>query len=227
MAARQRPNSVEYGNSKTTVHCCLRLNVRVHSSKVELTAAGLCVFGGLWVDMWRLVQQRWFLLFWRSLDCFWRLVHCWYTVGTVLVDLWRLVPYTNDFECFWRLVQCTIRQKQSKDSQKSKNHHWCNNRHMSSQSPPNTQSRANAATSRDLHHMCLGSGHSPSSVDRADSMCLHGRPCVWLPFAAVCCYTLFYLLMMSSLSTTVIKFSIFSDPTRKVSPLPPELRRIR
>jgi len=30
----------------------------------------------------------------------------------------------------------------------------------------------------------------------ADSMCLHGRPCVWLPFAAACCYTLFYLMMM-------------------------------
>jgi len=85
MAARPRPNSVEYGNSKTTVHCCPRLNVRVHSSKVELAAARLCVFGGLWVDMWRLVQQRWFLLFWLSFDCFW------YTVGTVLVDMWRLV----------------------------------------------------------------------------------------------------------------------------------------
>jgi len=55
---------------------------------------------------------------------------------------------------------------------------------------------ANSATSRDLHHMCLSSGHSPSPVDRADSMCLHGRPCVWLPFAAACCYSLFYLLMM-------------------------------
>jgi len=31
----------------------------------------------------------------------------------------------------------------------------------------------------------------------------------------------------SSLSTPVIKFSIFSDPTRKLSALPPELRRIR
>ena len=67
---------------------------------------------------------------------------------------------------------------------------------MSTQSLPNTQSRANAATLRNLHHMCLGSGHSPSPVDRADCMCLHGRPCVWLPFAAPCCYTLFYLLMM-------------------------------
>jgi len=64
------------------------------------------------------------------------------------------------------------------------------------QSPPNTQSRANAATLRNLHHMCLDGGHSPSPVGRADCMCLHGRPCVWLLFAAACCYTLFYLLMM-------------------------------
>ena len=56
--------------------------------------------------------------------------------------------------------------------------------------------RANSATLRDLHDTCLGSGHSLSPVGRADCMCLHGRPCVWLPFAAVCCYTLFYLLMM-------------------------------
>jgi len=41
-----------------------------------------------------------------------------------------------------------------------------------------------------------GSGHSPSPVGRADCMCLHGRPCVWLPFAAACGDTLFYLLMM-------------------------------
>ena len=56
--------------------------------------------------------------------------------------------------------------------------------------------RANVATLRDLHDTCLGSGHSPSPVGRADCMCLHGSPCVWLLFAATCCYTLFYLLMM-------------------------------
>ena len=67
---------------------------------------------------------------------------------------------------------------------------------MSTQSPPNTQSRANTAILRDLHHTCLGSGHSPSPMGTADCMCLHGRPCVWLPFASACCYTLFYLLMM-------------------------------
>ena len=75
-------------------------------------------------------------------------------------------------------------------------------------------------TSRDLHHMCLGSGHSPSPVGRTDCMCLNGRPCVWLPFAAACCYTLLPAddaCSSSSLSTTVIKFSIISDPTRKFS----------
>jgi len=56
--------------------------------------------------------------------------------------------------------------------------------------------RANSATLRDLHDTCLGSGHSPSPVGRADCMCLHGRPCIWLPFVAACCYTLFYQLMM-------------------------------
>jgi len=95
---------------------------------------------------------------------------------------------------------CTNSVPIVKSSQKTvkqqKNDHWCINRHMSTQTPPNTQSRANAATLRNLHHMCLCSGHSPSPVDRADCMCLHGGPCVWLPFAAACCYTLFYLLMM-------------------------------
>jgi len=33
-------------------------------------------------------------------------------------------------------------QKQSKDSQNSKNDHWCTNRHMSTQSSPNAQSRS-------------------------------------------------------------------------------------
>ena len=38
--------------------------------------------------------------------------------------------------------------------------------------------------------------HGRSPVGRADCMCLHGHPCIWHPFAAVCCYTVFYLLMM-------------------------------
>jgi len=119
------------------------------------------------------------------------LLHCWYslgrhvTIGTPMVlsvfDDWYSIPFVKN-------SQKTVKQQ--------KNDHWCTNRHMSTQSPPNTQSRANAATLQNLYHICLGSGHSPSPVGRADCMCLHGRPCVWLPFAAACCYTLFYLLMM-------------------------------
>jgi len=102
-----------------------------------------------------------------------------------LVDMWRLVhqwSFLCCFECFWRLVQCTIRQKQSKDSQNSKNHQI----HKAAQTPLPCETSITCA---------MGSGHSPSPVGRADCMCLHGRPCVWLPFATACCYTLFYLLM--------------------------------
>jgi len=54
--------------------------------------------------------------------------------------------------------------------------------------------RANAATLRDHHDTCVGSGHSPLLVGRSD--CMYWRPCIWHPFAAMCCYSLFYLLMM-------------------------------
>ena len=152
-------------------------------------------------------------------------MHCLYSLGrpvticTPMVlsvfDDWYSVPFVK-----------TVKRQSN-----SKNDHWCTNRHMSTQSPPNTQSRSNAANLRNLHHTCLGSGHSPSPVGRADCMCLHGRPCVWLTFAAAYCYTLFYLLIMPVARLVCQRpssnFSIFSDPTRKLSALPPELRRIR
>ena len=97
MAARPRPNSVEYGNSKATVHCCPRLNVRVHSSKVELAAAGLCVFGGRGRRMRTLCIQRTLsrhvtigtatvifavlTVFWLFLTIGTLLLHCWYRLG--------------------------------------------------------------------------------------------------------------------------------------------------
>ena len=163
--------------------------------------------GTVLVDMWRLVHQWSFLLFWLSFDCSWLFL----TMSTLLVDLWRLVtnghfcccdclstvfwvfltigtplvhcwysfgrPVTisTPMVCFWRLVQCTIRQKQSKDGQNSKNHQI----HEAAQTP--------------LPCKTSITRHSLSPVGRADCMCLHGRPCVWLPFAAACCYTLFYL----------------------------------
>ena len=49
-----------------------------------------------------------------------------------------------------------------------------------------------------------------------------------LPRAATLSSTYWWCLqLVYSLSTTVIKFSIFSNPTRKLSALSPELRRIR
>ena len=98
--------------------------------------------------------------------------------------------------------------KNSQKQSNSKNHRWCTNRHMSTQSPPNTQSRATPLP-RKTSITCLGSGHSSSPVGKADSMCLHGRPCVWLPFAAACCYTLFYLLMMPAVRLVCQRSSNF------------------
>jgi len=120
----------------------------------------LCVFGGLCVDMWRLVHQWSFLLFWLSFDCFWRLVQCTNLqkqIGVPIVTgLSRLYQQCTNSQkqskdsqtakmtigvpivtCLPRLYQqCTNRQKQSKDSQNSKNDPWCTNRHMSTKTVP-------------------------------------------------------------------------------------------
>jgi len=69
-------------------------------------AAGLCVFGGLWVDMWRLVHQWSFLLFllyFDCFDCFWRLVHCWYSLGRHVTIGTPMVIFAI-FTVFWVLV---------------------------------------------------------------------------------------------------------------------------
>jgi len=57
-----------------------------------------------------------FWLFLTVFDCFWRLVHHWYTVGTVLVDLWRLVQ-----QRFWVFltIGTVYRLSKTKNSQKT------------------------------------------------------------------------------------------------------------
>ena len=76
--------------------------------------ARLCVFGGLCVDMWRLVHQ-WSFCCWLSFDCFWRLVHCWYSLGRhVTIGQWRFLLFWLSFDCFWQMVHCTNRKKHSK-----------------------------------------------------------------------------------------------------------------
>jgi len=92
---------------------------------------------------WRLVHQWSFLLFWLFL-----------TIGTLLVDMWWLVHrwsfvlFSLSLDWFWPLVYqsshvyqvCTNSVPIVKNSQNSKNNHWCTNRHMSTQSLLSTQS---------------------------------------------------------------------------------------
>jgi len=52
------------------------------------------------------------------------LLHCWYSLGrpvTIGTPMVIFVPFVKNS------------QKQSSDRQNSKNHHWCTNRHMSTQ----------------------------------------------------------------------------------------------
>ena len=101
------------------LHCCYSLGRHVTTGTPMVIYAVLTVF---WLFL--TLFDNWYIV--GTL-----LVHCWYSLG---IDLWRLVHQW--FECFWRLVQCTIRQKQSKNSQNSKNYHWCTNRHMSTKTVP-------------------------------------------------------------------------------------------
>ena len=124
MRARPRPNTVRYGNclSNAMPQSFNPLTPWPQSLNPLTVTPHFAVLTVFWL----------FSTFLTVFDD-------WYTVVSVLVDLWRLVHQW--FWVFWRLVQCTVRQKQSKDSQAAKNDHWCTNRHMSTQSPPNTQSR--------------------------------------------------------------------------------------
>ena len=121
--------------------------------------------------------------------------------------------------------------KTVKRQSNSKNNHWCTNRHMSTQSPPNTQIRANAATLRNLHHMCLGSGHSSrpwAGLTVCVYMDVHASGSRSLPRAA----TLSSRILMMSAARLVCQrpssnFPYFWTPLANISALPPELRRIR
>jgi len=137
--------------------------------------------------------------------------------------MWRLVH-----QWFWMFLTIGTMYHSSKDSQNSKNHHWCTNRRMSTKTVPTVHQSsktvkrqsnskkwplvyqsshvytesAKYTKPRKRRYLAKPASHVPGQwpqpvarVCRADSMCLHGRPCVWLPFAAACCYTLFYLLI--------------------------------
>jgi len=84
-----------------------------------LTIGTLLVYQHVLVDMWRLVHQWSFLLFWLFCDCFWRLVHYWYSLG----DMWPIVtPMDGHFRCFDCLL--TVFD------------HYCTNSHRSTKTVP-------------------------------------------------------------------------------------------
>ena len=101
-------------------------NVTIGTPMVILTVFdNWYTFGTVLVDLWRLVHQWLFLLFWLSFDCFWRLVHCWYSLGRHVMIGTPIVIFAIP----------TVYQS-SKHSQNSKNDRWCTNRHMSTNSVP-------------------------------------------------------------------------------------------
>ena len=63
-----------------------------------------------WYSLGRPVTIGTPMVIFAVLTVFWLfLVLCWYTVGTVLLDMWRLVhqwSFLCCFDCFWRLVHC-------------------------------------------------------------------------------------------------------------------------
>ena len=126
---------------------------------------------------------------------------------------WYSVPFVKNSQK-WPLVyqsshlypDCTNSVPIVKNSQKTvklqKSDHWCTNRHVYTESGEYTKSalcirvhvrRIHKAVQTPLPcetARCLGSGHSPSPMGRVDCMCSHRRPCVWLPLAAACSYSL-------------------------------------
>ena len=87
---------------------------------------------------WRLVHQWWFLLFWLSFDCFWPFL----TNGTLFQSSKTLktigVPIITGLPRLYQ--QCTNPQNSQKTVKTAKMTVGVTNRHMSTQSPPNTQS---------------------------------------------------------------------------------------
>ena len=124
-----------------------------------------------------------------------RLVHCWYTVGTVLVDLWRLVH-----QWFWVFLTIGTVYKSSKTVKRQSN-----SKKMTIVYKSSCLHRV-----RRIHKATQTPLPRETSITCAWAVATARRPwtgltvCVYMDvhasgflFAAVCCYTLFYLLMMS------------------------------
>jgi len=125
----------------------------------------LYTVGTVLVDMWRLVHQWSFLLFWLSFDCFWRLVHCWYSLGRPLMIGTPMVLSVFDD---WYSVRIVKRQSNSKK--------WplvYKSSHVNTESAEYTKPRKLRYLARPPSHVPgqWANDHSPSPVGRAYSVC--------------------------------------------------------
>ena len=122
-----------------------------------------------------------------------------------------------------------------KTVKQQKNDHCCTNRHMSTQSPVRQiHKAAQTPLPRETSITCawaVATARCPwTGLTLFVYMEVHASGSRSLPYRHAATLSSTYTddaCSSSSLSTTVIKFSIFSDPTRKLSALPPELRRKR
>jgi len=182
--------------------------------------------GTVLVDLSQLVH-RWFWVFFTD----------WYSVPFVkysqkTVKTAKMTIGVPIVTCLPKLYQqCTNCQKQSKDSQKSKK--WplvYQSSHVYTESAEYTKPSKRCYLARSPSHV---PGQWPQPVARGQGW-LYMSTWTSMRLAPVRCRVLLHSLLPTddacssfSLSTTVIKFSIFSDPTRKFSALSRELCRIR
>ena len=176
------------------------------------------------------------------------LLHC----CTALVDMWRLVhqwSFLCCFDCLWRTVHCTNRQKHSKPLvyQSSQVYQDCTNSvptvyqssktvkrqskqqksplvyqssHVYTESAEYTKPRKRRYLAKPASHV---HGQWPQPVGRGQGW-LYVSTWTSMRLAPVRCR----VLLHSVLSTDdACSSSSLSDPTRKLSALPPELRKIR
>ena len=165
--------------------------------------------------------------------CYFSCVHYEYagspclTIGTPLANCWYSLGRPVTIGTVYHSSKTVNTVKRQSKQQKSPLVYQSS--HVYTESAEYTKPRKRRYLARPPSHV-LGSGHSQSPVGRADYVS------TWtsMRLAPVRCRVLLHSLLptddacsSSGLSTTVIKFSIFSDRTRKLSAVPPELRRIR
>ena len=154
------------------------------------------------------------------------LLHCWYSLGRPVTIGTPMV-----LKCFLTIGTVYYSSKTVKrQSKQQKSPLVYQSSHVYTESAEYTKPRKLLYLAKPPSHV---PGQWPQAVARGQGW-LYVSTWTSMRLAPVRCRVLLHYLLPTddacsspSLSTTVIKFSIFSYPTRKPSALPPKLRRIR